>query len=106
MRECPMLLICFRRSSKRVDLTPPFLGEDLSERLAHGSSHGCFHSFSHGFRSAKRSSGKLGEYSNANTGLRSPCSNIHPKNVWMKIRTDFHSLKHCRRAGHFSREKV
>ncbi len=26
--------------------------------------------------------GKLGEYSDANTGLRPPCPNIHPKNVW------------------------
>src|SRR5258708_8327878 len=34
-------------------------------------------------------SGKLGEYSDANTGLRSPCPNIHPKNVWMNIRIHF-----------------
>jgi hypothetical protein len=33
--------------------------------------------------------GKLGEYSDANTGRRSPCPNIHPKNVWMKIRIHF-----------------
>lgn len=50
--------------------------------------------------------GKLGEYSDANTGLRAPCPNFHPKNVWMKIRTDSHSLKHCRRTDHFSIEKV
>src|SRR5260370_35717945 len=33
--------------------------------------------------------GKLGEYSDANTGLRAPCTNIHPKNVWMKNRIHF-----------------
>src|SRR5438876_9936041 len=33
--------------------------------------------------------GKLGEYSDANTGLRSPCPNIHPKNVCMNIRIHF-----------------
>src|SRR6266567_8492516 len=33
--------------------------------------------------------GKLGEYSDANPGLRSSCPNIHPKNVWMKIRIHF-----------------
>src|SRR6266568_5244596 len=33
--------------------------------------------------------GKLGENSDANTGLRSPCPNFHPKNVWMKIRIHF-----------------
>src|SRR2546421_12278523 len=29
--------------------------------------------------------GKLGEYSDANTGLRPPYPNIHPKNVWVNI---------------------
>src|SRR5437764_12013039 len=53
-----------------------------------------------------RSIGKLGEYSDANTGLRPPCPNIHPKNVWPKVRTDFHGLTLCRRAGHSSEEKV
>ncbi len=33
--------------------------------------------------------GKLGEYSDANTDLRPPCPNIHPKNVWVNIRTNF-----------------
>src|SRR5260221_2143514 len=33
--------------------------------------------------------GKLGEDSDANTGLRPPCPNFHPKNVWVKIRTHF-----------------
>src|SRR2546430_4060740 len=33
--------------------------------------------------------GKLGEYSDANPGLGAPCPNIHPKNVWMKIRIHF-----------------
>src|SRR5256885_50719 len=33
--------------------------------------------------------GKLGEYSDANTGLRPPCPNFHPKNVWVKIRIHF-----------------
>src|SRR5690242_16068542 len=33
--------------------------------------------------------GKLGENSDANTGLRSPCPNFHPKHVWMKIRFHF-----------------
>src|SRR6266516_38012 len=31
----------------------------------------------------------LGEDSDANTGLRPPCPNFHPKNVWVKIRTHF-----------------
>ena len=36
-----------------------------------------------------RPPGKLGENSDANTGLRAPCPNFHPKNVWMKIRIHF-----------------
>src|SRR5260370_4263424 len=40
-------------------------------------------------RDVRRHGGKLGEYSDANTGLRAPCPNIHPKNVWMKIRIHF-----------------
>ena len=50
--------------------------------------------------------GKLGENSDANTGLRSPCPNFHPKNVWPKVRTDFHDLTLCGRPDHFSEEKV
>ena len=50
--------------------------------------------------------GKLGQYSDATTGLRPPCPNIHQKNVWPKVRTDFHGLTLCRRAGHSSEEKV
>jgi hypothetical protein len=50
--------------------------------------------------------GKLGEYSDADASLRPSCPNIHPKNVWMNIRTDFHGLTLCRRADYFSEEKV
>ena len=35
--------------------------------------------------------GKLGEYSDANARLRASCPNIHPKNSWMNIRTNFQS---------------
>ena len=56
-------------------------------------------------RNPADANGKLGQYSNANTGLRSPCSNIHPKNILVKIRTNFHVLTRCRRVGHFSEEK-
>ncbi len=33
--------------------------------------------------------GKLGEGWDANTGLRYPCPNFQPKNIWTKVRTHF-----------------
>src|SRR6266516_1611079 len=49
-------------------------------------------------------SGKLAQYSDKNERGRPLCPNIHPNFSWMKVRTDFHGLTFCRRAGHFSRE--
>jgi len=36
--------------------------------------------------------GKLDEDWDANTGLRSPCPNIHPNFLWVNIRPNFQSL--------------
>jgi hypothetical protein len=36
--------------------------------------------------------GNLGEYSNANTGVRSPCSKFHPNFLWMKLRPNFQNF--------------
>src|SRR2546423_1436905 len=48
--------------------------------------------------------GKCAQYSDKNERGRPLCPNIHPNFSWMKVRTDFHGLTFCRRAGHFSRE--
>jgi hypothetical protein len=48
--------------------------------------------------------GKLGEYSDKNERGGPQCPNIHPRKIWVNIRTDFQGLAFCREAGHFSRE--
>jgi hypothetical protein len=65
--------------------------------------HGCSDRFCGSF-TWRSPCGKLAQYSDKNEHGRPLCPNIHPNFSWMKVRTDFHGLTFCRRAGHFSRE--
>src|SRR5437764_7378188 len=55
----------------------------------HAPCHSSLKSRQSGLSDSIKATGKLGENSDANTGLRPPCPNFHPKNVWVKIRIHF-----------------